>query len=93
MLPEELQKGMKFNSPTQNVSVRNPDNFKWGENEIIITNIRRTGETPDEYIVYYKDSGNNRYKSDARWFCDQFGDFRKNSNIKKAIFLLRNKEK
>lgn len=71
----DLRRGMRFSDPSSNVSVRNRDNWRWAPAEVTITNIRKYGELPEDIVVYYKDNGGNKWKSDAGWFLEKYGQF------------------
>lgn len=84
----DLKKGMKFSDPDSNVHVRERDSWRWKPTEIRITNIRRYGEDPSEILVYYQDNGGNKWKADAEWFLNRYGDFHIEGKLVKAIKLL-----
>lgn len=75
MEPSDLKRGLKFSDPSENVYVRNRDNWRWVPAEVVITNVRRYGELPEETIVYYRDNGGNKWKADATWFLEKYGQF------------------
>jgi len=82
MSPDELRRGMKFEDPyASNASVRDRNNWRWVQPQVEITNIRRAGESPEESLVYYIDSGGNRWKADALWFVNRYGDHVKTADI------------
>lgn len=87
MLPEDLQRRMRFSNPEDNVSMRNR-NYRWIQPTYEIKNIRRDAEDPNSSTVYYEDMRGNKYKTDAQMFVERFGDFYIESSLKHAIKLL-----
>lgn len=80
---EDLKRGQIFTDPTSAVSVRERDTWRWKPAEVTVTNVRRYGETPEDIVIYYKDNGGNKYKSDAAWFLEKYGEFLKEGRMKK----------
>lgn len=84
MLPEDLQRRMRFTHPDDGVSVRNRQ-YRWKNPAYEIKNIRRNSEDPGNSTVYYEDTGGNKYKTNAQMFVERFGDFYIESNLKMSI--------
>ena len=82
LMPEDLRRGMSFEDPYGEAAhVRDRRNWRWVSPEIQITNVRRYGETPEDIVIYYEDSGGNKWKSDAAWFAERFGDHLKTADF------------